>query len=513
MQFDKDLQHVFNELDLTCEDQKKLWEAEIRTFDSLYQSKRWKEEEVGLHRRAKKYLARTIEWYDNFCNKTGRKPNLLCEFNEDLLDQFVPSAPQTKASAVPEKVKELVLSMMADKQAYSKCADFDHAVFNRDATDYLLEQCGMDPSELESTALTMRSIPSIVQNMCTFDPKEIIEGVHDCLDTKSKTELLFYGPPQSGKTALKCVIMYAAHYKNCPVVILTHGKMERNELVAKLSSYTKGSKLDGTVLVTPTKNKIDETVQRVQDGGTIVSFNTEAQMRNVSNTVKGLNTNRFILVVDECDAMLRTEEKTQNFEKAFQALQDLSPILTYKISATMLPVMFNEQVCDEDKFATVVALTPDADYVGIDQMKRFEVNGIPVDIDRSDLSPLFCFQENGLKFKIPFANINVLGMYHDAASRPFSLLLDVTTPFVKRDIKGNVFQKAERVQDYLYYAKKKRVHVIVIVGIGIFVKHAKDCTEGNMPHDNREGVREIECVSCVVEVEDHSLLIHDISPF
>ena len=87
-------------------------------------------------------------------------------------------------------------------------------------------------------------------------------------------------------------------------------------------------------------------------GGTLIIADTKAQ---VSKAIKALKSYReknpngkFILAVDEADAMLRTENKNQLFEKAYQKLVELGPSCQIMVSATPVPVML-ECLRNEEK--------------------------------------------------------------------------------------------------------------------------------------------------------------------
>ena len=76
--------------------------------------------------------------------------------------------------------------------------------------------------------------------------------------------------------------------------------------------------------------KVKEALEGVDHGGTLVIADTKPQVLN--KACKGIKAYRervpngkFLLVVDEADAMFRTRDRCQVFEQALQQLLDLKP--------------------------------------------------------------------------------------------------------------------------------------------------------------------------------------------
>lgn len=70
-------------------------------------------------------------------------------------------------------------------------------------------------------------------------------------------------------------------------------------------------------------------------GGTLVVADTHQQVLNkacvaIKRYRENVNSGRFILVVDEVDAMFRTRDGHQKFEQALQQLRNLKPCLVSK---------------------------------------------------------------------------------------------------------------------------------------------------------------------------------------
>jgi hypothetical protein len=124
---------------------------------------------------------------------------------------------------------------------------------------------------------------------------------------------------------------------------------------------------------------------------------------------------RFVVIVDEADAMHRTPERSQKMEHAYDQLMALNPSLKILISATLVPVLLilKEQ---GEKDMDMLAIEPTDDYLGIEQMKHLKAaNGDAVLLEHSDLSYSkgYVFREGDSEF-IPYTNEAVKMLYDDA---------------------------------------------------------------------------------------------------
>jgi hypothetical protein len=304
-----------------------------------------------------------------------------------------------------------------------------------------------------------------------------------------------------------------------PTVLITKDISESKDLHRKLVKYLAGSEADSFVFspYSTNSNEADMTVAFIGKKGTLVIPDTFGKINLAARVIeryeKACSENKksfdFVLLVDECDAMYRTVDRSQKMEVALQKLQDFKPVLQLYVSATPVPIL----LLYEEKYGqelSMYSLEPSHDYVGVHQMKcLLDECGSPVYLNplshgkgvkavpapkhsTSEYEALF---DDDTKFSfdlnrrvdslIPHTDDKVMGLYEHALSSAENgakgvLLLDCTDSRVYAE--GNVFQKAARIQDY-YERQGRGVFVIVHVGRGIFYrapgqKDGKHCSKG-----------------------------------
>jgi hypothetical protein len=299
--------------------------------------------------------------------------------------------------------------------------------------------------------------------------------------TNGKT-ILVAGKTQSGKSAVKAVMQSLCFELEDPLIVITKGVSESRELHKKLKEFAVGSKSEKYIVsASSSKNggrvnwnvKREEIQAALNDGGTFVLADTHAQISKAVDAIKRYREKdehrRFVVIIDEADAMHRTPERSQRMECAYDELMALNPSLKILISATLVPVLLilKEQ---GEKDIEMLAIEPSDDYIGIEQMKHLKVaNGDAVLLEHSDLS-----YNNGYFFsegsdEIPYTNEAVKMLYDDALSNENQqkkgiLVLDCTDSRVSAP--GNVYMKAQLVQD-MYHAEGKKIVVVVYVGKGL----------------------------------------------
>ena len=189
---------------------------------------------------------------------------------------------------------------------------------------------------------------------------------------------------------------------------------------------------------------------------------------------------KFLIIVDECDAMYRTEERGQQMEQAYDKLMAMGPALRIEISATPIPTLLYLYYCEGHQ-VEVHELGTSEDYSGVAEMQSLkDKDGDSIFLDIYDLKynegvsyndikqsclaktvPPLLFGSNCRKTEvlsrefsipsklttIPCTDDNVMKLYNDALSiseeglgKKGILLLDCTINRVYTE--NNVFQKA-----------------------------------------------------------------------
>ena len=207
----------------------------------------------------------------------------------------------------------------------------------------------------------------------------------------------------------------------------------------------------------------------VENGGTLIVADTKSQVSRkacvaIEKYRKTKPGGKFILVIDEADAMFRTEGRSQHFEQALVRLEHMNPSMTVYISATPVSFMLgllNRECGSRGANIDLIRLEPGDDYVGVEHGKPLQIGGKKVFLEQNELN---------LKTDIPYTTQKVLDLYDHAlaASSKGILLLDCSCPRVYAE--HNVFQKAAAVQK-LYERKRKKIIVIAIYGKGIQIKY------------------------------------------
>jgi hypothetical protein len=292
---------------------------------------------------------------------------------------------------------------------------------------------------------------------------------------------LVAGKTQSGKSAVKAVVQSLCFEMDDPLIVITKGVSESRELHKKLQEFAAGT-TSANYIVSASSSKSSSRVNwrvkkeeikaALSEGGTLVLADTHAQINKAVDAIKMYREKdehrRFVVIIDEADAMYRTPDRSQRMEHAYDQLMALNPSLKILISATLVPVLLilKEQ---GERDMDMLAIEPTDDYLGIEQMKHLKAaNGDAVLLEHSDLSYNrgYVFRKDG--GEIPYTNEAVKMLYDDALSngdqKKGILVLDCTNPRVTAV--GNVKQKAQLVQD-MYHAEGKSIVVVIYVGKGL----------------------------------------------
>ncbi len=297
--------------------------------------------------------------------------------------------------------------------------------------------------------------------------------------------IIIAGRTQSGKSAVKAVLQSIRHFLKIPLIVVTKGVDESIDLHKKLLDFAQNTAINQRDIVVVSskkdgcghKAKNNSINTALKNGGTIILADTHHQV--YTKACEGLKAYRrevpngnFFLIIDEADAMFRTKDKSQQFEMALQNLRDMRPSMTTFISATPVPLLLClvedciDDNVDSNSNLALFNLEPSDDYTGFEEVDPLrDINGKDIFLDQNEVSVNSRYKD------MPYTTEKFImlcdnALYHNGRRKGI-LLLDVSCPRVKVD--NNVFEKAERVQDY-YRIREKNIIVIVMVGEGIAVK-------------------------------------------
>ena len=460
---DEPLRHVLMELELDESSVPRLlWDAGICKFmDLINDATQIEEKQIPLRPNARAQLLDVVKWYNDITDDGG-SPIITKDFNYDRFKAFQKRQTIHISDATKEQVIHQVLANP-----------------NSQSAQEIMEAFNLKKADLEPTARIVNSMSKLLQSKCNFNHRVFIKDAVDAYSAQKETQFLVIGKTQSGKSSVKGTIRCIAHFLKCPVFIITKGVAESHNLCQKLKGYAMGTSLECNIQTAYRKFSEHSKPLLISDGGTLVAADTAVQIEFLIKAIMQLREvdpeRNFLLIVDECDAMYRTEDGEQNVEQAYKELLGLRPALTIMISATMVPLLLYYQILEEiDSIPEIkmYQIEPGDDYIGVDQMKPFELNGETHYLEKTELKKDQGFSPSGRASDyIPFTNESVMAMYYDAL-RPHALLLDATCHLVNTE--GSIFEKASKVQNALFILKKCHVALVVVIGSGIFVKYPKE---------------------------------------
>eukprot|EP00536_Pseudo-nitzschia_multiseries_P014817 jgi/Psemu1/291666/fgenesh1_pg.770_\ len=371
----------------------------------------------------------------------------------------------------------------------------------------------------------IKGLDKLRENADSINVKEVVKLTIDVAMMKislgSSREHLHWAPTQSGKTAFKAVKICVYLTMNIPVVLLTKGKKESEELYEKITSYLEGSRFEHRIFsVYENETMIWDEFMIYEEASVLIIPDTFQQINRtydiLTETLEKAECNGFCcagcaLILDEADAVIhRSEEEDQKNEKALKKfVNKLNPFLV-KVTATPIPTL--SQSIDKKPIITTSNKII-KDYVGVanqrhddldpesmmegfgleyekyclktQSKKRFQPK-FEVDKKSSSLA-LFPNQEgqnradilqNRTKFpsvwnrKIPYFNkqcIRHLRQEINQKNAKGMLTLIDTCPWVTKT-NTNIFLQASGVQDYFYEINNTKLIAIVVHAHLIFYR-------------------------------------------
>ena len=270
----------------------------------------------------------------------------------------------------------------------------------------------------------------------------------------------------------QAIEIIAGMYLGIPSIVLTHGNDERNALASKLMTVVASSNLhlddyasgdDDRSIVSfayfKTKDinfeKMEKALQRKK---TICIADTGHQVSAVAIAIRACrerNCNMaFQIIIDECDAMFRTQSNEQVFENALKMLKGLGPRVCSYVSATplaVIPALLREEK-ESGTNVSIYPIMPGDQYVGLEDMKVFQVNGKNTYLGQDELSctdGTSFTDEDSNETYIPYCSDLMLGFMDSvfdglSQGRKNALVLLAINPRVHAP--GHTFHNASRLQ-------------------------------------------------------------------
>jgi hypothetical protein len=367
---------------------------------------------------------------------------------------------------------------------------------------------------------TIKGRPMLSENLTAFNAEEVVKETVDVvmqkITSESTKEHIHWAPTQSGKSAFKAVKICVYLTMNIPVIVITKGKKESEELQGKIRGYLKGCKFKKKIfsaygneehIKTSFKNDkeasalvIPDTHQRIQFAHDLLS-NTMTNAKRRRRRIAGC-----ALILDEVDAITdRSEDKDQRNEKGLNNLiKDLKPYIV-KVTATPIPVF--SKYLDQKPIITTSNESIE-NYVGVKDMILFDdldqdsVNdgfGNEVskfspryvcankrECEKAALFPKGSRSSDKLQLKNVFPNVwnkknPIIPRFNSQCiklqrreldkknSRGMLSLVD-TCPWVDRDKNLSIFHQASGLQDYFFSLGRRELIAIVVHAENIFYR-------------------------------------------
>ena len=505
----EDLQLVYRVLDISENSQRELAKLEITVLNKLLSK------QAALHEGSLKPVTQIAQeslsnfclWLANFYESHPCGSAWQEHFNEvTFLEYKQRSANMVSrfgsggmASAEVQKLYEY----MVEKLHYG--CDFELAKISDERLEEVYEY---------GAERVVATLSPEMRKQCQFCYREYtllflreIFGVNDD-NSDLKKALLVMGKTQSGKTTVIALMAKICEQLHVPLYVLTKGVQESKDLRIKLDkmletgqseivAFLKAQSRNRSPVLTvaaDTANQIQNTIKNID------------ALRNGTN----LSQAKFVLIVDECDAMYRTSSRKQKMEQAFDKLMSYRPAVRLEVSATPIPAMLS---LDDMDVKMLQIGTHTKEYSGVEDMKPLqddegndiylehtrcayqlgvEYSHVDGNLNVNDETSIFRRDMNGIsdleccrglndfpdldyKFPkcdgydyIPYSDEKQMMLYDDAMSgKNGVLLLDSTASRVS--VKQNIFDKAACVQNY-YRQRGKDMVAIVNIGRGIYVR-------------------------------------------
>ena len=349
-----------------------------------------------------------------------------------------------------------------------------------------------------------------ILDQCFFDVPKYMLKIRDYLHDKTHRlstsddipQMLAGGSTQMGKTMFVVIGVCVAKKLQAASVVITHKVAGRNSLANKVNraldllhkADDRGQLHNPRCMAYAEKGKSEEVRKEMLIGyNCIVVSDTASQITEAKGSVyrilqslqrDGSGDGRFIIFMDEADAMLRTEDGSLKLEQAIEKLKQTTSSyrgaqLIVNISATLMPV-FLEMARTKAQprgpvFLTSVPKGSRKEYSGVNQFLPLESEDPEMHPDEKgdelmESRPVFLDSALTRKDSLGI-NKQVEKIFEDACrndgGRKKGLVLDISLTRVYAA--GSIFEKAEEMQK-----KNPQMHAVVYCGRGVVVRLAED---------------------------------------
>ena len=242
---------------------------------------------------------------------------------------------------------------------------FDHALGMLHEGDQgelaMLNEQTLDDLYSYCVQRTMEFLPASLVKSCQFDVKKMIwssaKAIFNLPTGKPYPKIqVVAGRTQSGKSNMKAVVRATCTLLRCPLIIITKGVKESTDLAAKIHGLLNQDEPDFGKWWSQSGN--DHRVMIIPD--TAARINNVA-IKNIEDFRKCKQHGKFIVIVDESDAMYRSDGRYQRMEQAFDYLMEMNP--------------GKEGFCRQSLFLFPIALTVLATILSA---LRIEVSATPI---------------------------------------------------------------------------------------------------------------------------------------
>ena len=376
-------------------------------------------------------LSFAASWFQMLLEKNGKEANILDEFSESVFNKFLIENIQAEKGLISHYMSNVLGSNYSEKHKYL----FDQVDGKTDLVKRLVEDC-----------VEHIMTPYMKKECGKFNYEEFLEKsikhfhhLVSCVEDDERKMFVVAGKTQSGKSSVKGVIQSLCGLLKIPLIVITKGVSESRELHSKLKRLAEGTSIDEEHVVCAARQDcsrsvkqhlLDKATEGVSHGGTFVVADTEHQVNKAIKAIEKYRKKRqkFVVAVDECDAMNRTHDNHQKFEQAYKRLMGMNPSPIIKISATIIPTIL--EVVDEKANIEFFHLESMDDYIGLERIQPLRVDGNEVYLQQNELSIkseyvhkellMPNFKKDSIaevkELRIPYTNEKVKELYDDALS-------------------------------------------------------------------------------------------------
>ncbi|CAB9502596.1 expressed unknown protein [Seminavis robusta] len=453
-----DMERICNVLDISQKTRGQLAKLEIKTAKALVGKKTELEvfSLLNIKQTTQKHLLKVCLFREDFYRTNDSDKEWLHHLNDESFAKFEQEDSKEREFRLAVENIHEGPGNRGVGDISDKAVQFGATITARYLSHHLVEQC------------RNKFNPDDVSRKC-------IKALLHPAGAPTKVVHVVSGKTQSGKSTVKAVCAVAHRQLQTLLIIITKGIAERDDLKIKLSMLLGGCR-------------------ESLESGRLVIADTGSQIEKATAAVLGIRKDnphaRFGIIVDESDAMYRTKDGVQIFEKRFAALMALGPSFRMEISATIYSTV---QVLSERGVPVEMmeVLTTD-DYSGIDQMEHFTYGnnkatgrGCPKHSDISDSR----FNKEKIKSYLPYTSKPMVDMLREALQSTHKgiLVLVATNPRVYAE--GNVLTQAAGTQNF-FRAEGTDFVAVAATGRGVYFRFP-GCRKGRFIRKKLKTVSEI----------------------